>query len=291
MSRIRSIHPGLQSDEAYMSMSMTAKAGWPLLWTECDDHGVFEWKPIVLKARIFPADNVDFDALLTEYERLGQVRRFEAEGRQYGVVRNFCKYQKPKNPSYRFPFHVEQLSTFIGLKAANSDTPPPALPQPSPSPPEKSAQMEEGVGRGKIEPIAQRSETARAALPENWLDRSLEANGIVGFREERAIGLMNPAPIIGLLEAGFDFERDWLAGIRAKPNPKARTWGYFEPQVRDFAGTRDRAASVPKPAAPIEDWAERMRVWNESRTWGAWGPQPGDRGCRVPAEFLTRTAA
>src|SRR5690242_5573027 len=107
MARIRSIHPGLTSDEAYMSMSMAAKAAWPVLWTECDDHGVFEWKPIVLKARIFPADNIDFTIILTEYEALGCVERREIDGRKYGFIRNFCKFQRPKNPSYRFPFPEE----------------------------------------------------------------------------------------------------------------------------------------------------------------------------------------
>lgn len=58
---------GLSSDEAFMSMSMTAKAAWPLLWTECDDNGVFEWKPVVLKARIFPGDSLDFDSILAEW--------------------------------------------------------------------------------------------------------------------------------------------------------------------------------------------------------------------------------
>jgi hypothetical protein len=74
MARIRSIHPGLTSDEAYMSMSMTAKAAWTPLWMQCDDHGIFEWKPIVLKALIFPADNVDFSTVLAELEKLGCVR-------------------------------------------------------------------------------------------------------------------------------------------------------------------------------------------------------------------------
>ena len=69
-----------------MSMSFPAKAAWPLLWTECDDHGVFEWKPIVLKARIFPADNVDFSAILVELESLGCVTKFEIDGQLYGQL-------------------------------------------------------------------------------------------------------------------------------------------------------------------------------------------------------------
>lgn len=141
------------------------------------------------------------------------------------------------------------------------------------------------------EPIAQQPNAASAALPSDWLERSLDANGIAGFREERSIGLMNPAAIVGLLEAGFDFERDWLASIRAKPNPQAKTWGYFVPQTRDFAATKARVASVPKPLPQGEDWNLRLEVFRKNGTWiPAWGERPGEPGCRVPAELLTRAA-
>jgi len=114
MSRIRSIHPGLSTDEAYMAMSLAAKAAWPLLWTECDDDGVFEWKPLVLKAKIFPADNIDMGSVLKEYETLQCVKSYELDGRMYGVVRNFIRFQRPKKPNSRKLIPVE-LRTFVGL--------------------------------------------------------------------------------------------------------------------------------------------------------------------------------
>lgn len=140
-------------------------------------------------------------------------------------------------------------------------------------------------------PIAQQPNAARAALPKNWLECCLEANGSgTGFREERNVGLMSPAPIIGLLEAGFDFERDILAGIHAKPNASARTWGYFIPQIRDYVATRDRTAAAPKPQPVAENWHDRLEGWRKYREWGAWGPRPGEPGCRVPAELLKDAA-
>jgi hypothetical protein len=146
MARIRSIHPGLTSDEAYMSMSMTAKAAWTPLWMQCDDHGIFEWKPIVLKALIFPADNVDFAAILSEFERLGCVRKIDIGGRPHGVVRNFAKYQRPKNPSYRH-FKADELPADVGSYIAVKGAAPPSLPQSSPSPTENPPQMEEEGGK------------------------------------------------------------------------------------------------------------------------------------------------
>lgn len=141
------------------------------------------------------------------------------------------------------------------------------------------------------EPLAQQPVAARAAaLPSDWLERCLAANGMgTGFRDERHVGLLNPAPLIGLTEAGFDFDRDVLPGIAAKPNPRARTWGYFDGQIRDFAARRDKAAAIPKPEPKAIDWPGRLRVWRDGGTWAvAWGPRPGESGCGVPAELMTQ---
>lgn len=120
MARIRSLHPGMTTDEAYMAMSAYAKAAWPPLWTDCDDQGVFEWKPLVLKAKLLPADTVSFDALLAEWVSLGVIVKFECGGRGYGAVRNFQRFQRPKKPNQVHPLPSE-LRTFVGLKEISSE--------------------------------------------------------------------------------------------------------------------------------------------------------------------------
>ena len=134
MARIRSVHPGMASDEIYMSMSIAAKAAWPLLWTECDDNGIFEWKPIVLKARIFPADAVDFAIILAEWSELGCVRKIEVDGKPYGLVRNFRRCQRPKNPSYRFVLPKEH-ELYVGLSGTGTPASAQSTPSATPSPP------------------------------------------------------------------------------------------------------------------------------------------------------------
>lgn len=104
MARIRSIHPGLFTDESYMALSLAGKAVWPGVWTEADDHGVIEWKPLTLKARLAPADPVDMAELLAEFVAKGLLLRFTEDGRQYAVIKGFIKWQRPKEPRYRFPF-------------------------------------------------------------------------------------------------------------------------------------------------------------------------------------------
>jgi hypothetical protein len=120
MARIRSIHPGLYTDEAYVSVSMAARVLLPGVWTECDDHGVFEWKPLTLKMKIFPADSADVATLLVELSNAGIVQKFTHDGKEFGAVRNFCAYQRPKKPAYRHPL-PDELRTYVAYKEPSSE--------------------------------------------------------------------------------------------------------------------------------------------------------------------------
>ena len=68
MARIRSIHPGLWTDEAFVSLTPYSRLLFMGIWTECDDMGSFEWSPLKLKMRLLPADNIDAGELLAELE-------------------------------------------------------------------------------------------------------------------------------------------------------------------------------------------------------------------------------
>lgn len=115
MSRIRSVHPGFFVDEEVVGVSIPARLLLIGLGTEADDHGVFVWKPVVLKMRIYPADNLCVGALLDELEKAELVQRFQSEGKEFGVIRNFRKHQKPKFPKAHHPMPADFLY-FIGLK-------------------------------------------------------------------------------------------------------------------------------------------------------------------------------
>lgn len=114
MSRIRSIHPGLWTDEDFVSLSAFARLLFIGLWNECDDKGIFEWKPLTLKMRVMPADNADVATLLAEIEAIGAIRKYEVDGKAYGAVRNFCKFQRPKKPNDIHPITPE-MRVFVGI--------------------------------------------------------------------------------------------------------------------------------------------------------------------------------
>lgn len=124
MARIRSIHPGLYTDESFATLTMAARVLIIGIWNHADDGGGFEWKPLTLKMRIFPADNIDVSELLTELEANDIVKKYDVDGKIYGAVRNFGKWQKPKKPS-RFcpmPEHVRKYAcTNEGEKETGSE--------------------------------------------------------------------------------------------------------------------------------------------------------------------------
>ena len=107
MARIRSVHPGIYTDEAAASVSIAAR--WLLtgLWVNADDGGGFAWKPVTLKMSIFPGDNVDVSPLLDELERQNIIKKYEFEGRQYGAIRNFGQFQSPRKPNRTNPMPAE----------------------------------------------------------------------------------------------------------------------------------------------------------------------------------------
>lgn len=161
MARIRSIHPTLFTDEAFAGLSMGARVLLFGLWTEADDQGVFDWKPVTLKMRILPADNVDVPELLAELEQANVICRFDQDGKTFGAIRNFCKFQKPKTPKYR-PLKSSEIRGYVA-----SGYPLEEMPAVEPTPflqnGEIAPLMEEGGG--KREEVTDVAADARAREP------------------------------------------------------------------------------------------------------------------------------
>lgn len=117
MPRIRSVHHGLFSDEAFVSCSSFARLLVIGLWTEADDKGTFEWKPLSLKMRLFPAESFNLDemlALLDELSKGDIIKRYEVAGKVFGAIRNFRKYQRPQKPNDIHPM-PNNLREYVGL--------------------------------------------------------------------------------------------------------------------------------------------------------------------------------
>lgn len=286
MARIRSIHPGFFTDEQVMQLSVDCPLAVMLLlgiWSEADDAGIFEWKPLTLKARAVPAAG-DIGSLLAALEAGNFIRRYELGGREYGAVRNFKHFQRPKKPKTIHPTtpyieaYVGTSSEPVGNQFGTGG--------------EKSPQMEDGGGRredGDIKPEMKSSgPRERRANPivilQSELD-ALTAQRWVGHLEEKGKppSTAQAEEMCGVLRAVKASGGNPAEAVRLAIN---RGWLSLN---MDWLRKAEFAFKSP-PADPAIDWASRMDVWRKDKTWGAWGPKPGEPGCQVPAE-LQRTAA
>ncbi len=233
MARIRSLHPSIFTDEAYMALSFAARELIKGLWCEADDHGVFEWKPLTLKARLMPADNVDMVALMAELTAGRFVLLAEHEGRQLGAVRNFGRFQRPKKPKYVHPMS-DEFRTWTA-SSADSSPPDPVEDAPVPKKGEQPPQRKEGGGNGSSEPNGSGAEGAEFDPERVIFDhgrRYLENHGVTEKQARALLGKWRKALGDGpLIDALGDAKRDnvqepvaWMEGVvkqRAKKPGKS----------------------------------------------------------------------
>ena len=114
MARIRSIHPDQWTDGAFMQLSTHGRLLVIALRNQADDNGVFAWNPFEIKARIFPMDDIDILEFLKELSDTNHVHPYEVDGKAYGLLRNFHKYQSPRKPQFKLPV-PDPIPTGYGL--------------------------------------------------------------------------------------------------------------------------------------------------------------------------------
>lgn len=134
MARIRSVHPGLFDDEKFVDLSTDAQIFLVGLYTQADDQGIFPWKLSTLRMRLRPTKDGSIEAILAELAEHNFITSYEIDGRQYGAVRNFRIFQRPKKPNSLYPI-TDEIRTYVGLskpskEPATAKTPPSSEPVP-----------------------------------------------------------------------------------------------------------------------------------------------------------------
>ena len=257
MARIRSVHPGLFTDESFVSLSAQAQILLIGLWTEADDNGVFEWKPGTIRMRLLPLASVDIAALLDELLQADCIRKVEAEGSAFGLARDFGKHQKPRRRVVQHPL-AEEHYRYVGH-----------------CPPERREEEigEKGEGSGEQAPPRDGDEVELAfRLPADW--KIDEAMRQWAARE---------APDVDIDRETAQFVDYW----RAKAGPAGvsldwqRVWRKWMRTAQDEL-PRERTPSV----APFDDaaqWQRRLEGFKANGLWlEAWGERPGGRSCQAP---------
>lgn len=269
MSRIRSVHPGMFTDEAFMTVSSAAKVVLIGIWCECDDQGVFEWKPFTLKARLLPAEDVNMDAILSELASVDFIRRFEC-GKSYGLVRNFQRYQRPKKPNAVHPL-PDEYRTYVGAKVTASPPVPHQFGTGGGEPPlmeDVVRRMEEGDNTVVLSRDCTEPASPTIPPPDGiWTRRHYEAFDAALFEALGAAGdrtsasLAVTGPMMTLVEQGCDFQADILPTVKAKAARSAagkiRSWSYIAEACVEARNRRLSAKTAAEDYRPPQQGQPR----------------------------------
>lgn len=209
------------------------------LWCEADDSGVFEWKPLTLKARILPAPAINFEDLLSVLSSSNFIMAYEIGGKKYGAVRNFCRFQRPKKPNRIHPL-TDEVEKWTRLKEPEFGTSSEPVPHQFPTSGEKSPQMEEGGGR------MEEGEEKKAAHPGRH-----ERFGEVVKRVETVLNcptLTVFAEVDQWLKGGADPDTDIYPTLeRLKSKWSGPSLKYFTQAIADSVATRTTPMPQGRP--------------------------------------------
>lgn len=107
MPRIRTIKPEFFTSEDVSALPLRARLTWIGMWTHCDDHGRTKDAVRLIKAAVWPLDDVslaDVEDDLVTLAAGGRIVRYEVDGKGLLAVVNWHVHQKISNPSKaRFP--------------------------------------------------------------------------------------------------------------------------------------------------------------------------------------------
>src|SRR5881396_1271344 len=106
MPRIRTIKPDFFTSDTVSALPLRARLTWIGLWTHCDDYGRCRDNVRLVKAAVWPLDNVSLRDVaddLDELEKANVVFRYTVKDKSYIQVTNWAEHQKVDHPSKNSP--------------------------------------------------------------------------------------------------------------------------------------------------------------------------------------------
>ena len=162
MARIRTIKPSFFQSDDVSALPMRARLTWIGLWTHCDDQGRTKDHARLIKAAIWPLDNVslaDIEEDLITLADHGRIVRYEVGGQRYLAIVNWHAHQtinrpsKSSTPGPPEKTHINSVSGHVphtegsrgegngregnGREGTRAHEAPPATDPPNPEPPPK----------------------------------------------------------------------------------------------------------------------------------------------------------
>jgi len=93
--RARNIKPGFFKNEELSECSFPARLLFPGLWMLADREGRLEYRPKRIKAEVFPFDDLDVAALISELQKHGLVKVYSVGSVTYLWIIKFTEHQRP----------------------------------------------------------------------------------------------------------------------------------------------------------------------------------------------------
>lgn len=106
MARARNIKPGFFTNEDLVELDFATRLLFAGLWTVADREGRLQDRPKKIKIDVFPADNLDIDAMLQALHDAKFIQRYEVNGQKFIQISSWDKHQNPH--------HTEKASEIPG---------------------------------------------------------------------------------------------------------------------------------------------------------------------------------
>lgn len=106
MARARNIKPGFFTNEDLVELDFATRLLFAGLWTVADREGRLQDRPKKIKIDVFPADNLDIDAMLQALHDAKFIQRYEVNGSKFIQISSWDKHQNPH--------HTEKASEIPG---------------------------------------------------------------------------------------------------------------------------------------------------------------------------------
>lgn len=107
MARARNIKPGFFTNEDLVELDFATRLLFAGLWTVADREGRLQDRPKKIKIDVFPADNLDIDAMLQALHDRKFITRYEVNGGKFIQISSWAKHQNPH--------HTEKASELPGI--------------------------------------------------------------------------------------------------------------------------------------------------------------------------------
>jgi hypothetical protein len=259
MARIRTIKPDFFRHEVLQDLE-AANPGrhvmlvFAALWGHCDKLGRFEWRPRQLKLDILPFLEFDMTETLTLLCQAGLLRRYEAEGKQYGLVETFEKHQRISGKE------AQESKCFPGPQEGSTGEAPEKLPG-----------AQEGNGVQEQEGKGRESAASAPPTPSPTVSPKLEPSTVVALRQAADVDDALEIPTTLDRRRGSRLPPDW------EPSLEMLDWAQTERPDLDLGQTlekfRDYWISQPGQKGVKTDWTATYRNWVRNEKPGSNAPR------------------